>query len=114
MESVSEPGRRITTADVTSGVAEAEDRLGRLVFTHMWGERSAVDKKFLLAMTVDEGRSRLTSIAERLGVGTNYAGVYRRRLISAGVIVSAGRGFVDFSHWAARRWIRGKRQDDQT
>ena len=53
---------------------------------------SDVDRRFLLAMAQDDGESRLADVAGRLGVDVNYAGVYRQRLIRAGMIASTGRG----------------------
>jgi len=57
-------------------------------------------------MAVDDGDSQLTDVAKRLGVDANYAGVYRQRLIRAGMIMTTARGRVDLAHSAARRWIR--------
>jgi hypothetical protein len=57
-------------------------------------------------MARDDRESRLTDIAERLGVGTKYAGVYRRRLIRAGMVVATGKGRIDFAHHATRDWLR--------
>ena len=52
------------------------------------------------------GESRLSDVAGRLGVDVNYAGVYRQRLIRAGMIASTGWGHIDLAHHAAREWIR--------
>ena len=59
-------------------------------------------------MAHDDGESRLAEVAERLGVDTSYAGVYRHRLIRAGMIVSTGRGRIDLAHHAAREWLRAQ------
>ena len=58
---------------------------------------SGKDVEFLEAMAQDEGASRLADIAVRLGVSSDYAQKYRRRLINAGVIEPAARGAVKFS-----------------
>ena len=55
---------------------------------------SEMDVRFLRAMAVDEADSSTAEIAERLGVTTDYAQKYRKRLIDAGVIESAGWGRV--------------------
>jgi len=47
--------------------------------------------------TQDTGPSHTGTIAARLGETPYYAGVYRARLIDAGVIEPAGRGYVDFT-----------------
>ena len=96
----------ITVRDVEVGIAEARRRVGRLVIAPMWRELSNVDRRFLLAMASDEEDSKLADVAARLGVGVNYAGVYRRRLINAGMIISSGKGRITLTHHAARGWIR--------
>ena len=96
----------ITVRDVEVGIAEARRRVGRLVIAPVWRELSNVDRRFLLAMASDEGDSKLADIAARLGVGVNYAGVYRRRLINAGMIISTGKGRITLAHHAARGWLR--------
>jgi len=60
-------------------------------------EISETDKKFLVAMLPDARESSISDIANRMGVGDNYAAKYRRRLIKQGVIAPAGRGKVIFA-----------------
>lgn len=103
----------ITREHVQSGIAEANRRVSRLVLAPIWRELSAVDRRFLRAMAADNGESRLAEIAQRLGVDVNYAGVYRHRLIRAGIIVATARGRVDLAHYAARAWIRDMPQDSR-
>lgn len=55
------------------------------------------DIDFLLAMSKDERRSRISELANRMRVSEDYAQKYRRRLIDAGVIEPAGRGYVRFA-----------------
>ena len=66
-----------------------------------WGdgtfnERSDGGGRLLEGMLDDDGASRLSDIAERMGVSGNYAAQYRRRLIERGVIGPRGRGKVAF------------------
>lgn len=96
----------ITVEHVVAGIAEAQRRIGRMVLAPTWKTLSEVDRRFLLAMATDGGESKLADIAERLGVTTSYAGVYRSRLIRAGMILAAGRGRVTLAHHAARDWLR--------
>ena len=96
----------ITREHVESGIAEANRRVSRLVLAPVWRELSPVDKRFLRAMAADDGESLLADIAQRLDVDLNYAGVYRQRLIRAGMIVATTRGRIDLAHHAARQWIR--------
>ena len=56
------------------------------------------DVAFLVAMTDDDGAaSRISDVAERMSVTPDYAQKYRRRLIDAGVIEQARRGYVRFA-----------------
>ena len=102
----SDPAPRIGLREVATGISEARRRIGRLVLAPTWKGLSQMDRRFLLAMAQDDGESRLSDVAGRLGVDTNYAGVYRHRLIRAGMIVSVGRGRIDLAHHAAREWLR--------
>ena len=102
----------IGKTEVAKGIAEAQRRVGRLVLGPTWRGLSDVDRRFLIAMAMDDGESRLSEVASRLDVDVGYAGVYRQRLIRAGMIVSTGRGRIDLAHHAARDWIRARAQAD--
>ncbi len=58
---------------------------------------SEQDVRFLQAMSEDAQMSKMSEIAERMGVSQDYAQKYRKRLIDAGVIEAQGRGFVRFA-----------------
>ena len=96
----------ITAEHVTAGIAEAQRRIGRMILTPTWKTLSDVDRRFLLAMSQDDGDSGITDVADRLGVTTSYASVYRHRLLRAGMILPAGRGRIRLAHHAARDWLR--------
>jgi len=96
----------ITADDVSSGIADARRRLGRLVHEPALAALSDVDRSFLLAMSRDDGPSRMSDIAERLRVDANYASQYRRRLMAAQMIESAGRGLVDLTMPFLREHLR--------
>ena len=105
-KAATDPGRCITTEDVIVGVAAAEQRVGRLVLSPIWKDLSAMDRRFLLAMAEDDSASLLAEVASRLDRSVDYAYVYRRRLLKAGMITPAGRGRVDFTHAVGRTWVR--------
>ncbi|RFA17558.1 AAA family ATPase [Subtercola boreus] len=103
--------RRAVTGSVTDeslaeGIDAARRRLGSTVLQASLADLSQVDRTFLLKMADDDGPSKVADIASRLGENTKYAGVYRRRLIDAGVIVNAGRGLLDFSVPHLRQYLR--------
>lgn len=55
------------------------------------------DVEFLGAMAQDKDASRVSDVAERMGVTVDYAQKYRKRLMDAGIIEAARRGFVRFA-----------------
>ena len=73
----------------------------------MWRDLSDGSRRFLAAMALDDGVSRTADIAARLGVSSEYVGVYRSRLMKSGMVAPAGHGRLDFALGAARQWIRG-------
>jgi hypothetical protein len=77
-----------------------------LVYEPALAGASVIDKTFLLAMTKDDGPSKMADIQERLGVDVNYASQYRLRLIAAELIESSSRGYVDFALPYLREYLR--------
>ncbi|MDO4808282.1 MAG: hypothetical protein Q4A07_13655 [Coriobacteriales bacterium] len=67
---------------------------------------SAKDNAFLAAMAQDDGPSRVSDVAARLGVTADYAQKYRRRLLNAGIIRVAARGEVAFAVPYLQDWLR--------
>jgi hypothetical protein len=102
----------ITTDDAREGVSRALRRLGTLVYEPALAGASAIDKSFLLAMTKDDGPSKMADIQRRLGVDVNYASQYRLRLIAAELIESSGRGYVDFALPYLREYLRDEAAAD--
>ena len=59
---------------------------------------TALSDQDVSAMTDDEDAvSRISDVAKRMSVTPDYAQKYRRRLIDAGVIEQARRGYVRFA-----------------
>lgn len=77
-----------------AAVASAEEEFETDVCETTLAALSEMDVRFLRAMTEDEADSSTTEIADRLGVTSDYAQKYRKRLIDAGVIESSGWGRV--------------------
>lgn len=96
----------ITAAHAREGVRTAVRRMGRLVHEPAVRALSDVDRRFVDAMVVDDGPSRMQDVAQRLGVDASYAGQYRRRLISAGLVAPAGYGKVDLALPYLREHLR--------
>ncbi len=86
----------ITFEDAKRGIELAHVDIEQRVLEPTFRELSDGDVSFLEAMLPDEEVSRISSIAKRMGVTSNYASQYRLRLIEQGIIGERGRGKVVF------------------
>lgn len=98
--------KMISTADAEEGIREAYDVLERTVFEATLGDVSDTDIRFLKAMAVDDAESEISLIAKRMNVSTNYAGLYRHRMIEQGIIEPVRRGKVNFAMPMIREYLR--------
>ncbi|MGH9092074.1 MAG: ATP-binding protein [Acidimicrobiales bacterium] len=96
----------ISVDDARRGVTNARRRLGSLVHEPALADASAIDRSFLLAMTQDDGPSKMADVQARLNVDVNYASQYRLRLIAAELIEPVRRGYVDFALPYLREYLR--------
>lgn len=96
----------ITVDSVAEAAVVAKRKLVQLVHEPALADLSEVDRTFLVAMAADDGPSTMSDIAQRLGVNSQYAGNYRRRLIDAEIITSSGYGQVDFELPYMREYLR--------
>lgn len=96
----------ITVDSVAEAAVVAKRKLGQLVHEPALADLSEVDRTFLVAMAADDGPSTMSDIAQRLGVNSQCAGNYRRRLIDAEIITSSGYGQVDFELPYMREYLR--------
>lgn len=106
-----DPKSGITAEAMAAGLADASDEMVNLVIKPVWKRLSDADRRFLQAMARDSGDSSTSDIATRLAKPPPHVGVYRSRLIRAGVIISAGHGRVRFTHEALRTWLRSRGGD---
>jgi hypothetical protein len=92
---------------VEKGVAAARRRLGSLVHETALADLSDQDRTFLIAMSVDDGPSRMSDIRRRMGgIIPQHGNTYRERLIRAGVIEQVRHGVVDFALPYLREYLR--------
>ncbi|MGM1029227.1 MAG: AAA family ATPase [Actinomycetota bacterium] len=96
----------ITLAAVRSAARRAHRTMGSNIHAPSLSRLSPTDRTFLAAMAHDEGPSRLGEVANRMGVDTKYASVYRQRLITAGLIDGAEWGKVEFALPYLRDYLR--------
>ncbi len=67
--------------------------------------------EYLLAMAQDQGASRTSTIAERLGLGASALASYRRMLVKRQIIEPTARGYVAFSIPYLREYLHANRED---
>lgn len=78
------------------GIEAARSDLTERILLQTYRELSEGDLRFLNAMLDDVSESRMSDIAQRMGVSTGYASTYKRRLLASGVISERRRGVVGF------------------
>jgi DNA-binding MarR family transcriptional regulator len=98
--------KTITLADAKAGIMDAEEDMQNMILDATLFELSPKDMEYLNAMLEDEGASKTSDIAARMGVSASYAGQYKRRLAKLGVITEARRGEVDFVMPMMKRYMR--------
>lgn len=98
----------ISIEDTRWGVDRARAEMESSILQSTYRELSNGDLRFLRAMLDDEGDSSLSDIAERMGVKSNYASQYKRRLIEQGVIGERDRGYVGFDMPLFREYLAGR------
>ncbi len=87
----------ITIDDVHAAVEPATTGFNRAVTAQMVGDVSQDQRTFLAAMARHGTPTRLGDVRADTGWSSSQAGVYRQRLMDAGLIAAAGRGFVEFA-----------------
>jgi len=100
-------GDTITLEEAKLGVEKARRSIGSTVHSSAMADLSVADKTFLVKMALDDGPAKMSDITERAGWSPAQSGVYRSRLIKAGMIKPGGKqGFVDFAYPALREYLR--------
>ena len=87
----------VDEATLSEAIESAQATFGNDICKTTLAALSDRDVDFLAAMAADFGPSNISSVAERMGVSFDYAQKYRKRLIDAGVIARARRGYVEFA-----------------
>ena len=99
-------GEGVSADAAERGATAARKRLGSTVHETSMADLSGVDRTYLVAMAQDDGPSSTGTIARRLNETPQYAGVYRQRLIDAGMIEAVDHGKVDFAIPYLREYLR--------
>jgi AAA ATPase domain len=101
-------GRPVDLSVAEHAVRRAFPLMAQLVFQPVLTDLSARDVDFLVAMTPDDGRTKIADVQLRLGVDRNYANQYRARLIAAEIIRPAGHGVIEFAMPYLRDYLRSE------
>lgn len=98
----------ISLEDAEKGSELAMRNFNERVLDATYYDMSPNDLRFLQAMLLDEGESRLADIAARLGETSSYASNYKRRLVERGVIGERGSAYLAFELPGFRDYIEAK------
>ncbi|MFT4087756.1 MAG: hypothetical protein QM658_11525 [Gordonia sp. (in: high G+C Gram-positive bacteria)] len=106
--------RTITLADADAAHTQAIRAVNRRVISRIYLDLSEKDQAFLRAMAHDDGRTKISSIVNRMGVSDQYVQVYKQRLIDSGYVQGAGHGYVEFSLPYLRDYVRSTTDIDRS
>lgn len=98
----------VSDDDLARALSASQTDFERDVCETTLSSLSGKDVEFLCAMAHDDGPSRMANVADRMDATVDYAQKYRRRLIDAGVIESASRGYVRFAVPFLRDYLRNR------
>ncbi|WP_419839570.1 ATP-binding protein [Candidatus Poriferisodalis sp.] len=98
-------GRRIGLGHVREAVRRARLELDEHLMRPSWNALSETDRRFVLAMAVDDGPSEVARLRQRLGMSSQQANAYRHRLILSGMVRPAGRGRLAFAYPETKNWL---------
>ncbi|MET3812395.1 ATP-binding protein [Arthrobacter sp. UYEF3] len=99
-------GWKLDESSVHRAVSAAQRRNTLVVVESALSDISDKDREFLDAMTAQDGPSAAGQIGAILKAKPNVVSKYRKRLIAAGLIESAGYGKVDFAIPGLRQYLR--------
>ena len=100
--------RGVSAEEVRRAAADASEQFGQHVHGPVWHGLSDLDKRFLAAMLSDAASSAVGDVGQRWGHSQRSLSTYRKRLLAAGLISSAGRGRVAFADHTVRRHIEAR------
>ncbi len=87
---------RVDEGVLQEALASAREQFEQDICETTLAALSDKDVAFLQAMSYDD-ESNIGDIAQRMGVGQDYAQKYRKRLIDGGIITAPRRGYVAFA-----------------
>lgn len=90
-------GHTIQLVDAVAASTEAIHEIVETIARRVADDLSPRERDFLVAMTRSGRPARISEVRELLDVSSQYANVYRTRLIKQGIVRAVGHGLVDFA-----------------
>lgn len=103
--------REISAQDVARGVSRAQKEMIEGILEYTFRDLSRGDLRFLVAMLPDQKTSAMADVARRMGVKSNYASQYRRRLLEQGIIGEPQRGYLRFDMPGFRDYLAARLEE---
>ena len=104
---------QIALADARHGIELAKREMIEGILEYTYRELSDGDKRFLAAMLPDSQDSSLAAISRRMGVKSNYASQYKRRLLAQGVVGEYSKGYVRFDMPVFRDYLEQRLKEER-
>lgn len=96
----------LTEQDVAKAVRRSRSLMFDQVHGPAFAELSEREREFMGAMSRDDSDSALRDIADRMGISSKHAGVFRFRLLAQGVIEAPARGRLRYAIPFSRDYYR--------
>lgn len=96
----------VTNVDMECAIREANTELNMAVCEPELARLSPKSIAYLQALAQFDGAVRTAEVAEAMGVSSQYANTYRRRLLDAHILTEPRRGAIDFALPYLRTYIR--------
>ncbi len=103
----------IDVENAATGVELARNEMADGVLAYTYLDLSAGDKRFLAAMLNEPRDVPLARVAEKMGVGSNYASQYRKRLLEQGIISEPAKGYVRFEMPVFPEYFAERYEEDE-
>lgn len=103
----------IELTDARHGIELAKREMIEGILEYTYRELSDGDKRFLAAMLPDVKDSSLAAVSQRMGVKSNYASQYKRRLLTQGIIGEYSKGYVRFDMPVFRDYLEQRLKEEQ-
>lgn len=104
----------ITMEDVVAAYRQARRTMGSHILEPSLRELSKTDRTVLAAIAATPGPAKVSDLRSALGVNAQYMGVYRQRLLDAGVIYPVKHGVVDIALPYLREYLQEHVVSDAT